>query len=513
VLLGALFVMQTTGCMAWKTVPTPGAAAPVANRTAKFRITTVQKNRIVLVDLHFKNDSLFGVTTDDNVREVGVPVADIVAVEQQQSNGAGTAIIVAIGVTGIVLAAKALLSGSSAPPQSPAPCTSNCLNFGSCPLIYSWDGQGYRLDSGTFGGAITPALSRTDIDNLIFARADRGKLQFLLTDEADETEHVDAFTVVAVDHPRGTTVAPDARANGQYLLVGDLNAPIAAHDFMQRDALASVRAADGRAWESRLDGRDATNPAPLRDGLEVSFSRPHTDSAELVIDGENTPWSAALMASMVSAFGRLTTAWYDAATSVAASRPMVRAQHEEGFLQASIWDGATWRAAGEVWEAGPEVAKRQVLPMSLAGIPGDTIRVRLESAPAFWRIDYLALGPVVHGRVIARDLPTVAAVAPRDTAALRHLTARDGTYLDMERGDTVRLTVRDTAVLAAGMERSYLSRTSGWYRIHGRDDGAPDFATLAAMMRGPHGPAQVAVSRMNSLLAEMDREARHVEQR
>ena len=511
--VGALFVIQVTGCLAWKTVPMPNPASPAPERTAKFRITTVQKTQIVLVDVHFRNDSLIGVSDENTPREVGLPVLQIASVEQQKSDGVRTAFAVALGVTGIVLAAGAVLGGSKTPTPAPTyTCSSNNC-FGSCPLIYSWDGRDYRLDSGTFGGAITPALARTDLDNLIFARALKGTLQFLMTDEANETEHVDAFTVVAVDHPRGTTVAPDARANGAYHLIGELRSPVAARDFMGRDALASVRASDARYWESQLDGRDAGNPAHLRDGLELTFARPGSDSVQLVIDGENSPWSATLMNSMVSAFGRLTAAWYDPATSAVASQPIARAQHEEGFLKVAIWDGKAWRAAGEIWEAGPEVAKRQVLPLSLAEIPGDTIRIRLESAPAFWRIDYLALGPVTSGRVTSRDLPTVAAIAPRDRDALEHLAARDGRYLDLERGDTVRLTVRDTARLAAGMERSYLSRTSGWYRIHGRDDAAPDFATLGAMARAPHGAAQVAVSRMNDLLAGLDREAHHAGQR
>lgn len=513
--VAGLFVLQATGCVAWKTVPTPGPTSPVADRTAKFRITTVRNSQMVLVDVHFRNDSLLGVSDENTARAVGIPVLEITRIEQQKTDGIRTAFAVAAGVTGVVLAVGAIVSSSSSTSTSPTPAftcpNNNCL--GSCPLIYSWDGRDYRLDSGTFGGAITPALARTDLDNLIFARARNGELQFLMTDEANETEHVDAFTVVAVDHPRGTTVAPDARANGEYHLIRELRSPIAARDFMGRDALASVRAPDTHDWESRLDGRDAGNPAQLRDGLDLTFTRPRSDSVQLVVDGQNSPWSAALMTTMVSAFGRLTAAWYDPATSAVASQPMARAQHDEGFLRVSVWDGNTWRAAGEVWEAGPEIVKRQVLPVSLAGIRGDTIRIRLESAPAFWRIDYVALGPAVSAGVTTRDLPTVAVVAPRDGDALRHLAARDGRYLDLEQGDTVRLTVRDTARLAAGMERSYLARTSGWYRIHGRDDAAPDIATLTEMARGPHGPARVAVSRMNDILAELEQEAHRVARR
>jgi hypothetical protein len=41
----------------------------------------------------------------------------------------------------------------------------------SGPLVYSWDGRRWRLDSGTFGGAIMSASTRTDVDNLLYATA------------------------------------------------------------------------------------------------------------------------------------------------------------------------------------------------------------------------------------------------------------------------------------------------------------------------------------------------------
>lgn len=520
-LLGALAITalsaMTTACYTWQATTTPTPESLSKKKDTEFRITSVRGGVLNLKGVHLRNDSILGysgkATLGKGPREVGLPTTDIARIESSAiSAGLTVGAVVLVGIS----VGAAIASAMDDPPPRKSTggslwCSASDPNCTfSCPLIYSWDGDSWWLDSGTFGGAITPALTRTDLDNLVRARPTRGVLRFLLTDEANETEHVDAFTVLAVDHPAGTTVAPDARANETFHVVGPTSAPLAARDLMNREVLAQVARPDGRIWESRLDGRDPANPAHLRDGLELTFARPMgTDRAQLVIDGRNTEWSSALMGQMVSAFGRLTSTWYDPSTTAAASEPMRRAQREEGFLTVTVWDGSKWRAAGEVWEAGPEVAKRQVLPLDLTGIPAGQVHVRLESAPAFWDIDYVGLGAAVDAKVTTHTLTTTRATSRRQTDALARLAAADGRMLDMEYGDTVQIEVRDATPPARGTVRSYLARTSGWYRIHGRDTADPDIAMLTALAQQPHGAARIAVSQLNEMLTLLNQQASH----
>lgn len=492
------------GCTSWKPVVTPSASAPGTDTLAKYRITTADGRVWRFADVYFRNDSLIGRQLSEGLPYVpGLPVGKINFVEVETFNVAGSVFLAAS-----LIAVVAAVVGSDMDRPTPPPSTKPIV---SCPLIYSWDGSEYRLDSGTFGGAITPGLARTDMDNLIHARSFGGVLRFRMTAEAPETEHVDAITVLAVDHPAGTTVAPDARANTTYHVVGDLRGPIAARDRMRPDVLPPLVAADGHVWEPRLDGRDPANPAHLRDGIELTFARPATDALQLVIDGQNTAWAAQLMSEMVAAHGRLTAAWYDPATTARASAPMLRTQREQGFLTVSIWDGEAWQSAGQVWEAGPEVAKRQVLPIDLRGIPGTTVRVRLESAPAMWSIDYVGLGPQLSLPVTAQALRTTAVASARFADGLARLASADGVMLDMEMGDTVALTVADASPVARGMTRSYLLRSSGWYQVHGRDADAPIAATMAGLAQ-PNGSARLAIVRLNEALAMIAANAQHVGQ-
>lgn len=499
-------------CSKWSPVTTPTAAAPATDTLARYRVTTRDAVEREFTSLFFRNDSLLGAQLTAGLPLVpGIAVRDIAKVEQRKFDGVATGALV--GSMAVLMAVAAAATMDDFGPSGSLFGGTGSSGSMSCPLIYSWDGTAWRLDSGTFGGAITPALARTDMDNLLHARPFDGVLTFRMTAEAPETEHVDALAVLAVDHPHGTTVAPDARANTTYHVIGDLDAPIAARDRMRPDVLPQLAAADGIVWEPRLDGRDPNDTEHLRDGIELTFARPAGDaSLQLVIDGQNTEWAASLMGEMVAAHGHLTSTWYDPATTVAASTPMVQAQRTLGFLTVLIWDGSTWRHAGEVWEAGPEVAKRQVLPIDVRGIPGTTLRIRLESAPAFWTIDFVGLGLQMSTPVTAHTLHTISVTSERFADGFARLAAADGVMLDMEQGDVVGFTVADAPPAAPGMTRSYLLRSTGWYRVHGRDHEPPMVATLAGLA-DTNGPARLALLRLNEALALVTASANDAHQR
>jgi hypothetical protein len=53
-----------------------------------------------------------------------------------------------------------------------------------------------------------------------------------------------------------------------------------------------------------------------------------------------------------------------------------------------------------------------------------------------------------------------------------------------------------------GRARSYLVRSTGWYRIHTAEEGDPDLALLGAVMK-PGGVAGVSAVRLNAALERL----------
>jgi hypothetical protein len=366
----------------------------------------------------------------------------------------------------------------------------------SCPLVYSWGGREWRLDSGTFGGAITRGLARTDVDNLAYAVTDNGILRLKVANELAETDYLDALSVLAVDAPAGTGVAPDA--SGQLHSITAPVAPVAARDFAGRDALARVRESDAWQWESSPTGRDSSRVADTRDGLELSFVRPSgAMQARLVLDANNTPWSAALMGRFVAAHGAATQAWYDSLDANPELARSLGAQlARQAFLGVQVRTGGRWVSQGLAWEAGPEVSKRQVVPLDLAGVEGDTVRVRLESVPSFWLIDRAALDFSPERPLTVHEL--------RPDGAPTSIAEVDRAVDTLRTGDSLLVSFR-TPPVPAGMTRSYLLRSHGWYRIDAPGSGPPDLALLELVLHGIDGLSRVATARLSEAVTRLNR--------
>jgi hypothetical protein len=494
VLLCAAFLIQTSGCTGWSTQQKPPSEVLTEKAYDKARVTSNDGRRIEVYQPRVVNDTLVGFTSQPSEKKqanaVAIPVSDIRYVEVQKVSAGNTILLVAgIGLTVLLIAAAVSLSnwewGSGSDTTT------------SCPVIYSWDGKNWRLDSGTFGGAVMPALERTDVDNLWHAVPEAGALRLRLANVLRETDYIDRFSVLAVDHPKGAVVLPDAAGGDALYAVTQPVPPIVARDDRGRDVLSWIGVSDGIGWESALLERDPTVPSDQRDGLELLFRRPTgRDSVTLVLDAQNTPWAAHLMQHLAGAFGRDVAKWYDPATTDSAARVVGPIVDRDATLEVKLYLNGSWETRGYIREIGPEIAKQVALPLNLAGVPGDTVRIRLESIPNFWRLDFVGLdaspAAALTVQVLALDR------ADGNGADVRTpLRDEDHDYLVLENGEAVQLVVTAPPV-PQGLARSYLARTTGWYRLHTDETLQPDVTFLEAL--GREGPSAVAIQLTNQAL-------------
>jgi hypothetical protein len=522
-ILALTYSVEISGCTRWTVPEGPPGVVAETYPEQRIRVTRPDSSRVELVRVTVANDSLFGYVpaqapgaptrdpyihldplTGDVPRPapvdtlgvlVAMPLEEVAGIEVKQGNTGGTVglIILGVGVTGLIVAAAAAASNFN--PMGGA--------GSSCPLVYSWDGSEWHLDSGTFAGAIMPALQHTDLDELVRAVPVRDTLHLRVTGRSGETEFLDELTLLAADHPAGTMVAPDGRANGLLHTLGQVEPALSARDDAGRDMTAALARLDGRQWESLLEYR---TPDDVRDGVELTFHRPPGEgSLKLVIDGQNTPWAGYLVRRLVQATGRDVLAWYDPGRTEAAAREFRSVLATEASLAVSIWRDGAWQPAGRLWEVGPELGKRQVLPIDLAGVTDPTVRVRLESAPSFWLLDRV-------GADYSDDMPVTLTPLPIsrmdmagsfDPAGL--VRATDHEYLSIEPTQVAELSV-PVPPLRAGLARTFLVRSSGWYRVHGEETAAPERELLTQLHQaGPYAASRTAVGLMNEALAAMVR--------
>jgi len=505
-------------CMTWAPKPLEPTRFDGATPDRRVRVTLENGGVLVVKNPFISGDSLVWLRAvpDDpragdsppRTQRQGIPLAQIREVEVRQLDAARTtiAVVATVGLAALLVAAAndplGNESGSGSGSGSGG-TGGSCDYCASCPLVYSWNGHEWRLDSGTFGGAVMHALARTDVDNLDFARPQHGTLRLKVANELSETDYLDALSVLAVNHDAGLAVAPDAA--GRLHTIGALTPPATARDFRGHDALARVRAPDGWNWESGPGARDTLIAADLRDGLELAFPRPlGAGSGRLVVDGNVTTWAALMMQRFIAAHGRATQAWYDSLDrDPQGARRLGAALARQAFLSAAVLVDGRWQPQGLIWDAGPETSKRQVAVLDLRGVVGDTVRVRLESVPSFWLVDRVALDYAPERPIEITELTAESAVGMLGKDVRGLLATVDDRPLRLEPGESAQLSFGVPDV-PAGKARTYLLRTHGWYRIHAPEVGEPDVALLGALQSDPLGISKAAVARMNVALGAME---------
>jgi hypothetical protein len=192
------------------------------------------------------------------------------------------------------------------------------------------------------------------------------------------------------------------------------------------------------------------------------------------------------MQKFVAAHGRETQAWYDSLET----RPDLASRlgamlAQEAFL-------------------GVEIVKRQVFSLDLSRVRGDTLRIRLESAPSFWLVDYVALEASTAEAIQVREIFAGRAVDQRGIDVAARIRASDREYYVMEHGDRAELSFA-VPRRVPGRARSYLVRSTGWYRIHTPESGPPDTRMLSQVLNEPHGASQAAVAQFNDALGNLAR--------
>jgi hypothetical protein len=494
----ATLVAFSLSCTTWKSPRLAPEQVIASNRPDHVRVLQPSGAQLELWHPRISNDSLVGrLAPADSTRLGGLPLADIKHL-QVRGVSAGKTVLLIAGAGVAVLLVGAAVSDQDY-------FNGGSTDTTSCPLVYSWDGRQWRLDSGTFGGAIMSGLTRTDVDNLLHAATVGDTLRLRVANQARETDHLDYLTVLAVDHPPGSGVVPDGE--GRLHSVVAPEAPAGAVDFRGRDVLARVSRSDGWAWESIPTDRDSSRAADIRDGIELSFRRPpDATSARLLVDASNSAWAQFMMKRFVALHGTATQAWYD---SVAADPRLAQRiggmMAREVYLSVAVKVGGRWERQGLVREGGPEISKQQIAPLDLSRVTGDTVTVRLESAPSLWLLDRVAIDYSAPGSFTSREILPSRAIDHHGRDVRGLIGAADEREYVMERGDRAELTFAVPPV-QAGQARSYVLVTRGWYRIDVPATGEPQFALLERALAEPLAGSRLITGDLGRAIAALNQE-------
>jgi tetratricopeptide (TPR) repeat protein len=171
---------------------------------------------------------------------------------------------------------------------------------GSCPMIFTWDGEKYEFITDVLGVAPLGASSGdgdyfpVDHDEYIqipgpALKAQNGKYKLQITEELHEVSYLDQVQLIAVDHPAGTAIYTNDKFKSppypEFRLFGAAEKihPLRAFDGHGLDVTARVAKVD-QTYPDAFE-RDASGVAELHT-LELDFGTAAPDNrAALILSG------------------------------------------------------------------------------------------------------------------------------------------------------------------------------------------------------------------------------------
>jgi len=356
----------------------------------------------------------------------------------------------------------------------------------SCPFVYSFDGEQYVFDGEPYGGAVCPALQRTDLCSLEHLRPHDGQYLLQMVNEVDETQYTDEFKLWVVDHPPGTQVFPDD--SGELHTVERPLRPIEAREGASRDVALWLSEKDPRVWESDIRSKDPEVEADLRDTLTFVFPKPEdATTAKLIVNGCNSLWCSQMLRRFLELNGyraELMLERMDDPSTLAAVTGFFY-REEFFFLKVKVWVDGEWIERGRIMGGGPFISEDRVVPLDVEDISGTELRVQLVPPAGFWRFDWFA---VDYSDDLPLQLQEVAATSIEgdDGADLCDaLGASDGTYHVMPEVGERALLAFPVPPVEPGSERTVFAKVAGYYDIHLHSTGRPRTQVVDRILEEP----------------------------
>ena len=312
-----------------------------------------------------------------------------------------------------------------------------CCGEGSCPYLYAWDGERYTLQAEPFGVAWGKALELTTLHVLPAVQEEKGVVRLRLTNEREETHHVNSIQLRAIH--LGSAAGAVLDNEGRAWPVSHPVAPSTARDESGRDILDPIATADGRMWE--CDASSLTKGSGYRDVLEVTFARPRGASAgSLVITGTNTALWTAVYSHLCRVVAGQTARL---AHAIETDPELIGQLHDylrDASLEALVWNGRAWKTAGAIQPEASAVAFTRALRLRIPDQAGDSVRVRLRSMADVWKIDAISAEWGDAEPLPMTPVDLLSAIGPSNEDLRDEIGADDGHYAILLPPDQVDLT-------------------------------------------------------------------------
>lgn len=261
--------------------------------------------------------------------------------------------------------------------------------FGSCPTVYSFDGERQHLEAESFSYSIGRMFEGHDLDRINQRYRDSSHVTLRVKNEALETHYIDMMRLCYVDHPGETEVF--SNDDGDILMTSHPIAPTRAVTSENRDVTKEIAQRDGVVYtiDSATAGRMLTSGS--RDWIECEVPIPaNASTVTIAIRAKNSLQNTVLLYDvMMRDQGLDAMDWSESVNENLWYAWRLGGWYKEfSGIELLVKDGEEFVPRGRISDTGP-IAWKDVAARITLGKQQDTLRMRLQFLPDNWIIDWV----------------------------------------------------------------------------------------------------------------------------
>lgn len=382
----------------------------------------------------------------------------------------------------------------------------SCVDYGSstssgsCPYVYSWNGTGYIFDSeGITAFGLIPENEGKQPSRLLNLKSDNGIFKIRVTEELEEISHIDSVELLKVTHPENVEVYPGYKEESikGYPKILGVDVPLSTFmffknrgdsitkQFFEREDVSTIftlytlknqieplnvtedgkeikelMKIDDSFWNENFEGLDLSDedndgfvdiidPSEFIRSVEFVYPRGKSDKAKLRIRIKETDYMSFVASHTIESSRRLGI--YDA-------KEYLKNAPRDSAYDISVWNGEKWTDSSYVNLYPREFATDIVVPLDLAEINTQNLRVRIQVSHGLLELDGAYIDYSENELITIERISLDRATMNNQCDVIDTLSESDDKGISIEKGDYVNLEFKgeqDNATFFLNMKGYY----------------------------------------------------------
>jgi hypothetical protein len=266
--------------------------------------------------------------------------------------------------------------------------------FGSCPTIYSHDGENYSLQAECFSYSICPLAEARDLDRIDGGQPHDNEYKLKITNEALETHYINQLTLKYIDHSTKYEAYPTD--DQEIILFGPDNLVERAYDRNGTEITELVNRKDSIWFQSDSGALNKLTEQITEDWIELELRKPpEANQVILALRIRNTLLNTVLFYDvMLGSAGIKALDWMAGKNLNPVYAWNFNRWYSSHFgLRVQIWNGREFETVQRFGDCGPIAWRQVAINLEIPDIR--ELRIRLAFLPDNWMIDWVGVSEPV----------------------------------------------------------------------------------------------------------------------